>query len=124
MVRNYLIYRKALSNVPIEYEDCPQFCPKNEHKPYSATRTEKCGQCPKRKRYEQFERGVEANWEKWFSEKEKASLDYNACLGKLQRSLKFEADNSDLLLSEFEYVMVINQEESRLDKLQWQMKSV
>jgi len=64
-------YREAITNLPQEYGDCPQHCPKNRSKPYDVYREDRCDECPRAIKLAGLERTVEQKWDTWFTEEQR-----------------------------------------------------
>lgn len=105
-----------MTTVTSEYSDCPQYCPRDSAKPYSAHRTLKCKGCPKKVRYEKFERDVEVIWEKWLAREQLKRIDYFKMLDKMQTALRLQGSKT-LNVIEAEFVNILEQEETRFDKV-------
>lgn len=66
LVRAYLSYRKATSELSVEYDECPIECPKNKARPINPNRNQYCDGCPLPNHQALFKRDVEAAWDKVF----------------------------------------------------------
>lgn len=120
--REWFVYRKALSQLTLEYEDCPVVC-KQAEKRIDIRRDSYCDKCLRTKRKQEFFRRVERVWELWLeAEVKEVSLAQMELL--LWRILLVKENNDrDLSASTGRLLDIYAAEEARHQRIEREVAS-